>query len=185
MSIQIDQSGKIEDTAHKTILAFSNGSKNAVILSARDKRKLQKMFRDLGAPRLFIEYVFAALLVILLRSCKARVVTVDLEYPKSNRIIESLIKPFTDIEVRWSYIGKSSPAHDVAYKVFTDKLKIGQRVSIAEIIKIVTISGIFLKEKSRWALKDWTFTNQSALGPGISNKYYQKKKGCQVDPIIV
>jgi len=61
MTYQIDQSGKIEQTEKYTVLALSNENHFAVILSAKNKRRLQEMFRILGAPRLFIDYVFAAL----------------------------------------------------------------------------------------------------------------------------
>ena len=44
MNIEIDQSGKVEETQHDTILAFSNGKSKAVSISARTKRKLQDVF---------------------------------------------------------------------------------------------------------------------------------------------
>lgn len=153
MSYQIDQSGKIENTAKKTVLAWSNDTCGAVILSAKNKRRLQESFRAIGAPRLFIEYVFAALLVMLLKSCPATLVTIDLEYPKSNKIIESLIKPFITSMIRWKSIGKQSRAHDIAYKVYRGKLNIGSSISGEEVWKIVKISGVFLKEKTGGRLK--------------------------------
>ena len=64
---ELDQSGKIEDTARKTVLAFSNDHLGAITLSAKDKRRLQELFREIGAPKLFIYYVFSALIILLLK----------------------------------------------------------------------------------------------------------------------
>lgn len=153
MNYQIDQSGKVEDTAKMTVLAAANDERHAIFITARDKRRLQETFRSIGAPRLFVEYVFSALLVILLRRCTHPVVTVDLEYPKSTRVIESLIGPFTKTEIRWSNIGKRSAAHDTAYKVYVGKLPIGIRVSMKEVWTIVRVSGVFVKEKTGGRLK--------------------------------
>lgn len=85
MSIQIDQSGKIEDTSRPTILAASNSVKFSIVLSAKEKRRLQQKFRKIGYPRLFIDYVFAALLYILFTKVKRSQYIVDMEvnYQKS------------------------------------------------------------------------------------------------------
>ena len=176
MKYEIDQSGKIEQTEKHTVLAFSNGTKGAVILSAKNKRRLQEMFRQIGAPRIFVDYVFAALLAILLKSCKAQTVTVDLEYPKSTKIIESLIDPFVKAEIRWDYIGKNSAAHDIAYKVYTEKLRVGRMVSVREIWRIVNLSGKFLKEKTGGHLNLTTLRRNRRSAPVSVTRLAQKRK---------
>jgi len=62
MKIEIDQSGKIEDTSKNTIIAFSNGKFKSIFISAREKRELQKFFRRIGKPRIFVYRVFAILI---------------------------------------------------------------------------------------------------------------------------
>lgn len=137
MKYYIDQSGKIEDTAKDTVIAFSNSQIGAVILSAKDKRRLQEMFRRTGEPQLFVDYVFSALLILLLKPLKVNNVIVDLEYPGHTKIIDFLVSTEIMIDIEWKCIGKSSQAHDIAYKVFAKKLKIARKVTAGEILKLV------------------------------------------------
>ena len=64
MRVEIDQSGKVEDLATSTVVAFSNGIKGAVIISAGEKRlviqKLHKspLSKDEAAPIFFSILVF-------------------------------------------------------------------------------------------------------------------------------
>ena len=51
MGIEVDQSGKIEATSRLAVLAFSNDKSGAVLLSAKDKRRLQERFRKIGTSR--------------------------------------------------------------------------------------------------------------------------------------
>ena len=138
MSYEIDQSGKIEDTARNTVLAYSNNNKGAVIMIAKDKRKIQERFRKCGIPKLFIDYTFAALLVLLLKPLKTVTqVTVDIEYPKHTELIGKLVNKIIPIHIIWKYIGKSSRAHDTGYKVYKGKLDLGKKVSIGEIWGVI------------------------------------------------
>lgn len=65
MRIEIDQSGKIEDTSKHTFLAFSNTQHSVLKISAVEKRKLQKYFRDKGKAKIFIYLTFASLVILL------------------------------------------------------------------------------------------------------------------------
>ena len=146
MSIEVDQSGKVEDTSKSTVLAFSNDKTGAVILMARDKRRLQEMFRRIGAPRLYVDYVFSTLVIVLLRRLSCGKVTIDLEYPGHTKIISSLITTKLNIDIEWKSIGKRSPAHDLAYKAFSKKLKAVRKVSAKDIWKLAQkITGGYLK----------------------------------------
>lgn len=81
-----------------------------------------------------MDYVFAALLALLLKSVPTDEVYVDLEYPKSTKIIESLVKPVSEITIHWTLVGKNSPAHDIAYKIYVGKeTRLGRVVSIEEV----------------------------------------------------
>lgn len=83
MAYQIDQSGKIEQTNKKTVLAISNGKTYSVLLKAKDKRLLQDIFRTLfNKQRQFIYEVFSALLFILISNSKSEGrIVIDKEYP--------------------------------------------------------------------------------------------------------
>jgi len=130
---ELDQSGKIEDTARKTVLAFSNDHLGAITLSAKDKRRLQELFREIGAPKLFIYYVFSALIILLLKPQKISKIIIDIEYPGHEKTIESLIAKELISEIEWKKIGKNSTAHNVAYRVFSNKLKLGRTASAKEV----------------------------------------------------
>ena len=45
MKIEIDQSGKIEQTSIITVVGYSNDSKDTISITATEKGKLQKWFR--------------------------------------------------------------------------------------------------------------------------------------------
>ena len=180
MTCQIDQSGKIEDTAKDTVIAISNEKQYAVILSAKNKRRLQEVFRAIGAPRLFVEYVFSALLVLLLKRTRISRVVVDLEYPRSTKTIESLLKPHVETSIDWKLLGKDSKAHDVAYKVYKGKLSIGVKISVQEVWNVVSISGEFLQKKTGGRLKIGLSPTNRRSAPvyiqSIAKKYKKSRR---------
>lgn len=53
MNIEIDQSGKIENTNKDTVIAFSDDTCGSILIKAVDKREIQKIFRDIGKSRIF------------------------------------------------------------------------------------------------------------------------------------
>jgi hypothetical protein len=143
MKYQIDQSGKIEDTAKHTVIAYSNDSVAAVLLSAREKRKLQEMFRLIGKPKLYIYAGFSVLTYILiepkLKLGDRAIFIIDKEYPGHDKTIQRLIQFFANrnIEIRWQLLGKSSKAHDIAFKVYKKKLKIGKIIRAETIWRLI------------------------------------------------
>jgi len=50
MKIEIDQSRKVEDTNRLTIVAYSNGKAKSLMITARDKKSLQSLFRRIKHP---------------------------------------------------------------------------------------------------------------------------------------
>ena len=64
MKIEIDQSGKIENTNKHTYLAFSNHQHFVLKINSVEKRKLQKYFRSIGKSKLFIYLTFASLIIL-------------------------------------------------------------------------------------------------------------------------
>lgn len=147
MSVEIDQSGKIEDTARDTVLAASNGEKHSVIIFARDKRKLQEKFRLAGKPELFVYAVFATVLYFLVKLLKNKRVVVDIEYFGKTDTIQKMVTALNkEINTEWKLIGKNSPAHDLAYKILKGKLKADRRLLTEDIwLKATKITGGRLK----------------------------------------
>lgn len=150
MTYQIDQSHKIEQTEKDTILALSNDVQFAIRLAAKEKRLLQDLFRASAEPEVFIYFVFAALLAILLVTVKPnRKVYVDHEYLGHEDIIKLkltaiLRKMNLPVEVGFCYVGKASPAHALAAKIATGKLKANRTITANDILKYISP-----KEKDR------------------------------------
>ncbi|MCL4389996.1 MAG: hypothetical protein M1484_01050 [Patescibacteria group bacterium] len=130
MGYEVDQSIKIEQTERDTVIAVANGSKFSIMLRAKEKRLLQKMFRDLGKPDLFVYFTFAALLAIVFNKMRPKsAVVIDNEYVGHEDVIKLKIKQFSeklgcDVSelVTFGLVGKKSPAHLLAASV-TDKVK--------------------------------------------------------------
>lgn len=141
MTHLIDQSGKIEDTAKDTVIAYSNNSEYAILIPAKEKRRLQEYFRLIGKPRLFIDITFAAIVSILAEEVKSSsTLTIDEEYPGHTEVIEQFIILFVSklTSIRWQKIGKNSSAHEVAYKTYKRKRPAEQRLSAGKLWKLIT-----------------------------------------------
>ena len=80
MQIEIDQSGKIENTHKPTVVGFSNNKNKTVIILATEKQKLQKYFRKVKKPHVFKYKVFAILIFVLLKKEHIERMTIDTEY---------------------------------------------------------------------------------------------------------
>lgn len=138
---QIDQSGKIEQTNKDTILCLANGSWDAVTINAKTKRQIQKIFKSNGQPRNFILFTFSILLAFLLRrNKKIGKVLVDTEYMGKNPIIKKLVLEILSNErfipdIHFGFVGKLSPAHNIATKIAHKKLKAKYQLKVLEVLK--------------------------------------------------
>ena len=145
MKIEIDQSGKIEQTNLNTIIALSNDIKYSIILKKRTKRTLQELFRKRGKPRMFIYQTFAALIAILIKETKpATKVIIDMEYLGHQDILTRQIKDYCEklsgkkaVYFTFGFIGKKSAAHTRAEKVAFKKKKADRVIVLSEIVKII------------------------------------------------
>ena len=93
MKIEIDQSGKIEQTAKDTVLAISNGDWDTIIIKARTKRQIQEIFRRHGQNKNFVLFTFSASLAILIKrnSKHYKNITIDTEYTGKGPIIKEIV----------------------------------------------------------------------------------------------
>lgn len=150
MRIEIDQSGKIEDTSRLTVVAFSNGESQSVIILANEKRILHKHFRNLQKPRIFVYLTFAVLIFSLIQKRKnISQIVVDFEYPKQNSLIKSYLTQLIKYHklsldkraISFSSIGKKSKAHKVANSAYKNK-RANFKITAKEILEIIKKSGI-------------------------------------------
>lgn len=127
MKIEIDQSGKIEETNKNTIIAFSNGSHATVLISSNTKRQLLKIFRNQGEPKIFIYRVFTAGVFLLIKPYLSSITTIiiDIEWFGKERLISDIFFEFMHKnkllqkpDIYFRSIGKDSPAHILALKTY-------------------------------------------------------------------
>jgi len=147
MDIEIDQSGKIENTSKNTIVAFSNNIFGSIFISAHDKREIQKIFRGAGRSKIFVYKLFAILIFIILEKHFRNIsqIIIDDEYPGKGYLIKnflfqeiSKINPnFPVHNIAIKRIGKKSRAHYVAYGAATGRKLPDRRVNIKEILRFI------------------------------------------------
>lgn len=147
MRIEIDQSGKIENTNRPTVVAYSNKENGVLIILAKDKKSIQKYFRRIGKPKLFIYFTFIALVFCLIsKHIKNRdQIVIDREYPGYERFITKTLYQWIEkhikvkeITVATSQIGKKSRAHDLAWNELQLKShKTTERISAEKLIRII------------------------------------------------
>lgn len=128
MRVEIDQSGKLEDTNRLTVIALSTGKTIGII--AREKQALQKYFRQINKRRQYIYKTFAILVFLIIKSGeKLDEIVIDREYPGQEPLIKSYLLellrsvdyPIHKRSIIFRSIGKKSMAHALAYKAFQNK----------------------------------------------------------------
>jgi hypothetical protein len=124
--VDVDQSGKFEDTKTDTVVAFSNGISFSVLVPATVKRDCITILRKkiTSGPTLYTQ-LFATLLFFLLEHYITRIdkVTIDKEYfGREASIKQHLLhllrragKPVHGDQIDFGLVGRHSPAHHIAY----------------------------------------------------------------------
>lgn len=129
--IEIDQSGKIENTNKPTVIAYSNKESRTILISASDKQTIQKYYRRIGQPKIFVYKLFAVLIYVLIEDkiTKIDLAIIDKEYLGYDKLIKGFIleiierrkkKIYKDI-FKFNSIGKKSKAHKIALKSYVAK----------------------------------------------------------------
>lgn len=145
MTIEIDQSGKIEQTQWDIIIALSNEIKYSIILSKKTKRSLQTKFRNHNRPRMFVYQTFAALISIVFKEIKPKSkVIIDSEYLGQQDLLKIQIFEYVKkLKIKpvpvfdFGFVGKDSPAHHLAEKVAYKKIKVDKRIFLNEITRLI------------------------------------------------
>jgi hypothetical protein len=148
MRVEVDQSGRIDQTDRPTVLALANGKKYSICISATTKREclhqLRQKWRGVTpTPNLYV-LVFATSLYLLLKSHISHLtqVVIDTELPGHEGTIKdhllnlcwrSGLKITAEV-ISFRQIGKKSPAHDAAIQVFRGKVQPNQKVSVKDLL---------------------------------------------------
>lgn len=146
MRIEIDQSGKVEDTSKATVVAFSNDINRVIRISSQEKKLIQRYFRSIGKPKLFMVLTFCALVYLLIYDFinKNFEIVIDREYPGYDYFIKDQLiifakhfhKHLKRDQIKISQIGKKSRAHVIAYNSSKSKV-FNKRFKSYDIIKLL------------------------------------------------
>lgn len=147
MKIEIDQSGKIENTNKDTVIAFSNSISSSILIKAKNKREIQNAFRQAGKRMVFVYRLFAILIFILIKKHipKIQQIIIDTEYPGKSSIIKNFLlqeirkiaPSFRKDNIMFMQIGKKSRAHYLAYGVESNKKQPDMVVDTKDILKFI------------------------------------------------
>lgn len=149
MIIEVDQSGKVEDTAVSTILALAdNGRTRTVLLSGKLKREALNLLRQRGyRGNEGVLRVFVAGLYLLLEPDLPSLdrVILDDEYPGHDvkiraMLLEQIRRAYPTFEAQvivFAKIGKRSPAHKAAIGVTRGDREPDQVVTRRQLIRLL------------------------------------------------
>jgi hypothetical protein len=143
--VEVDQSGKVEDTKEDTVLAFANGITRTVLIPATVKRDCVTLFRLMGQKgKVFYLQLYAIALFFLLKEHGTQLsnIIIDEEYyGREGDIKRYLLNLFTRAgtavtarQIHFGYVGKASTAHDVAVKTLRGKRRPDKTLTFAEIM---------------------------------------------------
>ncbi len=141
MKVEIDQSGRIEETNRDTVVAFSNEKQFSIRIPARVKRQLLEAFRRRGKPGTFKYKTFALGVSVLIQKSKIYTknlsLIIDNEYQGHENSIRDIIRSNLDpkLEIEFESIGKKSKAHYVAYGVFIKRREADYTASFEDFVK--------------------------------------------------
>ena len=149
MHIEVDQSGKIEDTATDTVLAFSNAEDFAILIPAEVKRAcIQELRRRGRRGKSLYRRVFVVGLFLLLKDHiqMCSLVTIDVEYTGQNAMIKGQLLNLLrgagiSVEterIRFDLIHrrrKRPPVHDKAYNTHRGKQKPDRVIALRDLLR--------------------------------------------------
>lgn len=147
MDIEVDQSGKIEDTHADTVIAFSNSASGAVLIPAVVKRACIRTLRERDwRSQTFVFKIFAAALFVLIQPHIAKIerIVIDIEYPERMgdkgvllKLIQRARRDFTRKQIVFRLIGKQSPAHKKAIGVYRGHALPDRILSTNEVLRVI------------------------------------------------
>lgn len=145
MRIEVDMSGKIEQTDMDTVVAFRNGEQYSVLLRKNIKAEILTKYRNKYKD---VHYrLFAILIYYCIKNYLNRIqqIVIDIEYEgreediKRNllRIIWKSCPNFDKKLIKFSRIGKGSNAHRVSYQTFIGKLAPNKIITKKEVERLI------------------------------------------------
>lgn len=163
-SVEVDISGRVEDTATDTIFAFSNDVQHKISFPKKVKKECITTFRKLGKTgKTFYFELYCAGLTILLKehTKKISLITLDEEYRQRNKDIKQTFlnlfrktgKSLTSNQIRFELIGKKSNAHVIAINCHRRRAKPNKIIRSEEILNLILTDKQLKNKKDRGLLK--------------------------------
>ncbi|MDO8514970.1 MAG: hypothetical protein Q7S14_00585 [bacterium] len=144
MTIEIDQSGKIEHSQVATVIAFTNGKQKSVKINSPDKQMLIKIAREMDFPKqIYIFKIFTAMIFILVKDENIFEIKIDEEYPGQGPVIKNIllnlyakskIKPPS---IKFVLVGKESKAHIKAIETWRGNQKAEIIIEAKQVLDLV------------------------------------------------
>lgn len=145
MKIEVDMSGKIEQTDMDTVVAFRNDEQYSILLKKKIKVEILTEYRNKYKD---IHYrLFAILIFYCVKSYlhKIQLIIIDIEYERRDidikkHLLSFIRKKYLDFDknlIMFSRIGKNSRAHRLAYQTFIGKLAPNKIVTKEEVEKLI------------------------------------------------
>lgn len=149
MHIEVDQSGRVEQTNTDTILALSNRIQRSIRLPAKVKREAIQILREQGVtPETYYLKIFCAGLFVLLKPVlrETQGILIDQEYIGKDQTIKLFLlqmakKERVDFRKATITVGKikdKSPAHDLAWSLRRKKGGENEKVSLERVLSLAT-----------------------------------------------
>ena len=148
MHIEVDQSGKIEDTRVDTVVAFSNGMTYGILIPAKVKRIVTKRLRGRGKTKRGITLLlFSACLFLLLRDHLGQIerVTIDVEYLGKDADIRGNLLyhihrhglMLHKDQIAFRQVGKRSSAHERALATYKGECEPNRQITTDELLELL------------------------------------------------
>jgi hypothetical protein len=140
MQIEIDQSGKIDQTNLDTVIALTNGTKYTLLFKKKDKRIVEKEFVRRKFKKIFMVIIFANLVAYVIKNSKAKKsILIDTEYTGHNNFIEKIIQNNLGDKcptIKFGFVGKESKSDELARKVAKGKIKPDYIITAPEVLNL-------------------------------------------------
>ena len=145
--VEVDQSTKIEQSGD-TVLAFSDGISDAILVPSRVKTQAFRALRDKGKSKKIAQLLlFSACLYLLFKDHlnQFQRVEIDIEYPEKDadiranllRLIWRQDPAFEPEKIVFRRVGKGSPADKKARAVREGKDKECRKITLEELLELV------------------------------------------------
>lgn len=146
MRIEVDQSGKVENTQTDTVLAFSDGKSYSIVIPAQLKREWFVVMEEAGrSKRSAYLLLFSIGLFLLLKPVinKNVEIVIDKEYPGREKDIKAMLLRYfwnskiaiSEDQISFELISRASNAHEVAHAAFRERAKVGEVIGKRELFR--------------------------------------------------